>query len=142
MSGQYFQTIHEIIKTGHWVTDQVSRELKEFGITEPQYNVLRILKTARKPISVQEILENMVQRSSNITRIVDKLIAKECVERKECPNNRRKMDISITEEGLELLKKLDEKVYNLHAPLMNNLNEDELSTLKQLIIKLKTNNNE
>lgn len=140
MNEQYFQAIFQIIKKGHWITDQMNQELKEFGMTEPQYNVLRILKGAKgKPVSVQTILENMVQRSSNVTRIVDKLLAKGYVNRQECPTNRRKMDITITQEGIKILKQLDKKVHTFHAPLMNNLNEQELSTLKNLIIKLTTN---
>jgi len=139
----YFQAIHQIITTGHWITHQISSELKAFGITEPQYNVLRTLKNAKgKPLTVQKLLENMVQRSSNITRIVDKLIVKGFVERKECPSNRRKMDITITEAGLKILTQLDEQVVKFHEPLMSKLNNEELAQLKNLIIKLKTNNRE
>ena len=143
MNEYYFQTIHQIITTGHWITDQVSDVLKPFGITEPQYNVLRTLHAAKgKPLTVQKLLDNMVQRSSNITRIVDKLIVKGYVERKECPSNRRKMDITITTLGLEKLKVLDKKVFELHQPLMDNLNKEELIMLKNLIIKLKTNHHD
>ena len=132
--------IGEIIRTGHWITDSVSRELKEFGIYEPQYNVLRILRNAKgEPVSVNRILENMVQRSSNVTRIVDKLAAKGLVERTLSIEDRRKMDILITKEGLELLKKLDEKVHQFHKPMMKNLNKSEAETLRLLITKLKGN---
>ena len=138
MKNEYFYTIHEIITTGHWITDLVSKELKEFGFTEPQFNVLRTLRGAKnKPLTVQEIQGGMVQKSSNITRIVDKLLSKKCVERKECATNRRKMDITITETGLEVLKKLDKKVKALHEPYSNNLTESELETLRSLILKLK-----
>jgi DNA-binding MarR family transcriptional regulator len=134
----YFQTIHQIILTGHWITEQINKELKLVDFTEPQYNVLRSLKEANgKPLTVQELQSKMVQRSSNVTRIIDKLIKKNCVERKECPTNRRKMDITITTEGLELLKKLDKKVIDFHQPLMQNLTEQELEVLKSLILKLK-----
>ncbi len=143
MNKTYYQAIHQIIITGHWITDQVSTELKEFGITEPQYNVLRTLKGAKgKPLTVQEILDNMVQRSSNITRIVDKLLSKGFVERKECPTNRRKMDITITQEGEVILKKLDKKVHDFHKPLMTSLNQEEFEMLKNLILKLKSKQND
>lgn len=139
MNEQYFQAIFAIITTGHRITDEVSIALKPFGITEPQYNVLRILRGAKgKPVSVGGILENMVQRSSNITRIVDKLVAKGYTQRTECPSNRRKMDIVITEEGLKILKQLDEHVSALHAPYFDKLSPEELTTLKQLIEKLKS----
>lgn len=134
----YFEAMFEIIRTGHWITDSVSRELKEFDIYEPQFNVLRILRGAKgKPISANAILEKMVQRSSNITRIVDKLTAKGLVERTLSIEDRRKMDIVITKKGLDLLIKLDKKVEALHKPMMNNLNAEEAETLKRLIIKLK-----
>ncbi|HAA10924.1 MAG TPA: MarR family transcriptional regulator [Cytophagales bacterium] len=133
----YYQTVHEIIKTGHWITDQVGIQLKEYDTTEPQYNVLRILhEQAGTPISVQDIQQQMVQRSSNVTRIIDKLLAKALVHRQECATNRRKMDITITEAGEQLLQKLDKKVYELHAPMQGNLTPAEIQQLKQLINKL------
>ena len=139
MNKEYYQAIYNIITTGHRITDEVTRGLKEFGITEPQFNVLRILRGAKgQPVTVGKILENMVQRSSNITRIVDKLVAKQYVERKECPSNRRKMDIIITPTGLTILKQLDKKVHALHKPYLNNLSSKELNTLNNLIHKLRS----
>ncbi|MBB6459793.1 MarR family winged helix-turn-helix transcriptional regulator [Flammeovirga kamogawensis] len=134
----YIKAIYQIISTGHWITDRVGSELKEYGITEPQFNVLRILRGQNgNPITVFEILERMVQRSSNITRIVDKLLEKGLVNRVECPTNRRKMDITITPKGLETLKELDKKVETFHEPIRSNLTELEAETLAKLIIKLK-----
>lgn len=134
----YLEAIYEIIKTGHWITDSITRELKAYGIYEPQYNVLRILRGAKgKPISVNTILENMVQRSSNVTRIVDKLETKGLVERALSTEDRRKMDIVITNDGIQLLKKLDQKVADFHQPMVTNLSDKEADTLKQLIKKLK-----
>ncbi len=134
----YFEAVFEIIKTGHWITDSITKELKEYGIYEPQYNVLRILRGAKgKPISVNAILEKMVQRSSNVTRIVDKLEAKGLVTRMLCPSDRRKMDIVITQEGLDLLEILDKKVLDFHEPMKDNLSTEEADTLKRLIKKLK-----
>ena len=134
----YFKTIYEIIKTGHWITDSISKTLREHNIYEPQYNVLRILSKANsEPISVNAILEQMVQKSSNVTRIVDKLTAKGLAERTLSEEDRRKMDIVITEEGKKLLKILDKKVYQFHDPMMHNLTNEEAETLRQLIKKLK-----
>jgi len=139
MNKEYFQAIYAIITTGHWVTDEVTKTLKSFGVTEPQYNVLRVLSVAKgKPVSVGEILENMVQRNSNITRIVDKLVAKNFATRQECPSNRRKMDIVITPAGKNILKKLDKKVQAFHEPYFNKLSSKELVTLRNLIQKIKS----
>jgi DNA-binding MarR family transcriptional regulator len=138
----YLKAIHQIIRTGHWITDRVGQDLKEYGITEPQFNVLRILQGRRgTPIAVQEIQEQMVQRTSNVTRIVDKLLEKGLVERKECPLNRRKMDITITEKGTQELAKMGKKVYRFHGPLAQNLSEKEARELTNLISKLKGETN-
>lgn len=135
---EYYKAIFQIIKTGHLITDQVNCELKEFDITEPQFNVLRILKGRRgNPITVQDIQSQMIQRTSNVTRLVDKLLAKGLVTRSECPTNRRKMDINITPVGEALLKKLNNKVEQFHLPMTDNLTPAEAETLTKLIIKLK-----
>ncbi|MEQ9266863.1 MAG: MarR family transcriptional regulator [Balneolaceae bacterium] len=139
MSKNYFSAIFQIISTGHWITDQVTKELKEFDISEPQFNVLRILNgSVGTPLTVETIQKRMIQKSSNITRIIDKLLSKDFVERKECAENRRKMDIIITKNGIKQLEVLNKKVQLLHRPMMNNLNSDELKMLSNLIIKLKS----
>lgn len=137
----YYKAIGRIIRTGHWITDQISTELKEFDITEPQYNVMRTLSSKMgKPVTVQEIQNRMIQRTSNVTRIVDKLINKGLVDRHECPTNRRKMDITITDKGVRLLDQLDKKVHSFHKPMSKNLTSDEAQNLTDLIKKLKGQN--
>ena len=137
---EYYEAVHEIITTGHRIIDDVTRVLKKHDMSEPQFNVLRILKhSGNKPVSVGGILENMVQRSSNITRIVDKLVTKKYVIRMECPTNRTKMDIAITPLGSSILTKLEKSVHAYHKPNYNKLNKQELISLKNLIQKLKTN---
>jgi len=133
----YFRTIHRIITTGHRITDQANRSLKEHGITEPQYNVLRTLFEAKgRPLTVQEIQSKMVQRSSNVTRIIDKLLSKEFVSRQECPTNRRKMDICLTALGKKELKRFDKVINQLHQPMQNNLTDAEQRQLFHLLNKL------
>ena len=142
VNSDYLKAVYQIIKTGHWITDMVSQELKEYGITEPQFNVLRILQGQKgNPITVQEIQERMVQRNSNVTRIIDKLKNKGLVDRKECPRNRRKMDITITERGKELLVPLGRKVYQFYGPMAKNLSEQEAREITRLILKLKGEKN-
>ena len=130
--------IGQIIKTGHWITDQVGMALKVHDFSEPQYNVLRILKGRKgQPITVQGIQEKMVQRTSNVTRIIDKLLEKGLVSRNECPSNRRRMDVAITTAGEEVLVQLNKTVKEFHRPMFKNLTNKEAQTLTQLIIKLK-----
>lgn len=130
--------MHLLITKGHGVTDKISKELREYDVSEPQYNVLRILFEAKdKPMAVQAVQGRMVQQGSNVTRIVDKLQTKGYVQRCECPTNRRKMDLTLTEEGKKFLKILDKKVNEIHAPLMHKYDANELETLTQLLSKIE-----
>ena len=134
----YYSAIHQLITAGHWITDSVSSQLKPHDISEPQYNVLRVLKAANnKPMAVEQISQQMVQRSSNVTRIIDKLVAKGMATRQECQTNRRKMDIGLTAQGSDFLEMLDREVAEFHKPLINKLNTEELVTLARLIQKLR-----
>ncbi|MGL1887436.1 MAG: MarR family transcriptional regulator [Reichenbachiella sp.] len=134
----YFSAISQIIRTGHMITEQVNADLKPLGMTEPQFNVLRILKGQKgNPITVVDIQSRMVQKSSNVTRIIDKLLDKVLVERKECPSNRRKMDITITPKGLTLVDELSERLETYHTSYVENITEEEAMTIARLIKKLK-----
>ena len=134
----YFETILKILVTGSKVVDQVNQTLKPFDISEPQFNVLRILRGQKgKPITVFEIQRRMIQRSSNVTRLLDKLLAKKLVSRSICEQNRRKMDIAITSKGLKLLKELDKAVGKLHKPYKNRLTDKEAEQLKLLLDKIE-----
>ncbi len=133
----YYESIHEIIKTGHKITDGINKRLKQSGSTEPQYNVLRILFiTINEPITIDKIQEGMVQANSNVTRIIDKLHIKGYVTREECKTNRRKKDIMLTTKGIEYLNTLEKIVEEYHKPMMTKLDIAELSKLKELISKL------
>lgn len=134
----YNSAIHQVITAGHWITDSVSTQLKPNGTSEPQYNVLRVLNAAKnQPLTVEQISQKMVQRSSNVTRIIDKLVDKGLVSRQECTTNRRKMDIGITASGSDFLAQLDKQVEAFHDPLRNKLTKEELITLARLVQKLR-----
>lgn len=137
MNENYLKVITTVIQKGHWLTDNVSAELKEYEISEPQFNVLRILRGAKgEPLTVQEISNRMLKRSSNITRLIDKLLKRNLVVRKECETNRRKMDIIITSEGLQLLKKLDKKLEHFHKQFETDLSDRDLKKLSGLLDRI------
>lgn len=104
----YARVMLNIIYTGSWLVNNVNQTLKPFGITEPQYNVLRILRGQNgEAMNLFEIQNRMLQRMSNVSRLIDKLLDKGLVERKECKENRRMVDISITQAGLSLLEAVE-----------------------------------
>lgn len=97
-----------ILFTGSWLYNLNAAHLKEFGITPEQFNVLRILRGSHpQAMMLAEIAGRMIDKNSNCTRLVEKLRLKGLVDRTICENNRRQVDISITERGLALLKKID-----------------------------------
>ena len=88
-----------IIYTANWITSHQNEFFKSFGISPQQYNILRILKGADKALNVQTIKERMLERSPNATRLMDKLCAKNYIERCPSEHDRRVVKIAITKEG-------------------------------------------
>ncbi len=108
------------------------------GLTEQQYNVLRILRGRHPcPLSLGEVQKRMVDKSSNATRLVEKLRQKGLVERCVCRKNRRKVDIRIIEGGLELLSQMDPEMECLIEQVFRNLDEMEIRQLDELLEKFR-----
>jgi DNA-binding MarR family transcriptional regulator len=111
--------------------------LKNFGITPEQYNVLRILRGSHpKPLKLADITCRMLDKNSNATRLVEKLRLKGMVKRETCKTNRRQVDISITDKGLNLLTKIDQAEDNWR-PIFHNLSKTEAKQLNSLLDKLR-----
>lgn len=110
--------------------------LKPYDMSEQQFNVLRILRGQKgNPANLSTINERMVTKMSNTTRLVDKLINKGFVDRMVCPTNRRKVEITITAKGLEILSELDTVMEKTENQLLKEFNQDELKELNQLLHK-------
>lgn len=135
------KTVLNILYTEKIVTDALLKVLKTHDLSIEQYNVLRILRGQNnKPINMSLIQERMLAKKSNTTRLVDKLLLKQLVERAICADNRRKMDITITPQGLDLLNHIDPIIENKEATLAKNLTEIELITLNNLLEKYRDSN--
>lgn len=120
------------------LADQIQGILKPFDISTEQFNVLRILRGQKgKPANMNLIQERMIAKTSNTTRLVDKLLAKELVTRKVCPGNRRKMEVGITQKGLDLLLELDPLVDRHEDTVLQNLSTQELETLNAMLDKIR-----
>ena len=133
------KTVINILYTQNLLHDTFNDILKPFEISVEQFNVLRILRGQNgKPANMCLIQERMIAKTSNTTRIVDKLVAKALVTREICPQNRRKMEVNITAKGLELLIEIDPKVDRFEQELQLNLNESEAEMLNQLLEKYRT----
>jgi len=126
-----------LIYTTNWLTSKQDSLFKDSGITVQQYNVLRILRGQYpNPCSIKLIKERMLDRMSDTSRIVDKLYTKKLLERNECPNDRRSVNVVISNQGLELLKSLD-YVDDLSKQNLKSLSEKEIDILNDLLDKLR-----
>ena len=126
-----------IVYTANYLGVRQAAVFKPFGITPPQFNVLRILRGQHpKPATVNLLMERMLDKTSNVSRIMDKLEVKKLATRKQCPNDRRSVDILITDAGLDLLKKMDEAMDKQQIGL-ENLTDAEAQELNRLLDKIR-----
>jgi len=110
---------------------------KKYGLSPTQFNVLRILRGQHpKMANIGLIKERLIDRSSDVSRIVDRLVAKDLIHRNECPNDRRQKDVMISDKGLDLLSKMDACEQQLDAKLQH-LTPTELSQLNLILDKLR-----
>ncbi len=132
------KVILNIMYTQSVITENFNDVLKPYEISGEQYNVLRILRGQKgNPANMCVIQERMLAKTSNTTRLVDKLLLKEYVTRKVCPENRRKIEVLITQKGLDVLTDLDPKVIAHERFFFQNLNTDEIIQLNQLLEKFR-----
>ncbi|MBL7558820.1 MarR family transcriptional regulator [Olleya sp. YSTF-M6] len=124
-----------VLYTANHITSLQNDFFKPFGLSPQQYNILRILRGARKPIKVQTIKERMVERAPNLTRLTDKMCDKNLIKRIAYPEDRRVVLIEITEHGLDLLNKIQPN--NPLHNLLDNLTEDEAGQLSDLLDKMR-----
>ncbi|MDI5897235.1 MarR family transcriptional regulator [Flavobacterium sp. LB2P84] len=127
-----------ILYTQNVITDNFNEILKPYEISGEQYNVLRILRGQKgNPANMCLIQERMLARTSNTTRLVDKLLLKKFVTRNVCPENRRKIEVQITQKGLDILTELDPKVIEHEQLFSKKLNTEELEQLNHLLEKYR-----
>jgi DNA-binding MarR family transcriptional regulator len=119
-----------ILFTAAWFGEINRIALKDFDISLPQYNVLRILRGQKgQAISVAGLCERMIDKSSNASRIVDKLETRKLVSRRVCDNDRRQVDVVITEMGTNLLGELDEKIPTFKTIMSKQLSSKDAEAL-------------
>ena len=132
-------TVISIFHINTIIKDALLEELKPYDLSIEQYNVLRILRGQKgNPLNLQDIQKRMINKMSNTTRLVDKLIKKDFVKRTICENNRRKVEILITTQGLTVLKKLDNKITQTEEQITSGLSKAEIKQLNTLLLKLNT----
>lgn len=132
------RAIINILYTSSWLTYMQMTVFKKYDISMQQYNVLRILNGQYpKPTTVNMLIERMIDKSSNASRIVEKLRVKGLVVRSESPKDRRQVDVVLTQTGIDLLTDCTKEVYAIHAKT-DKLDESENKELNRLLNKLRS----
>lgn len=117
---------------GHIQNDFMDR----YDLTMPQFNILRILRGAKGEINVNTVKDRMIEKSPNTTRLMDKLIDKELIERSRCKEDRRVVYVRITKNGLNLLDEID-KCMDVNSLIESKLSDKEAETLSDLLDKVR-----
>lgn len=134
---EFNKAIVNIIYTNSWLNQSQVGFFKRFDVTTPQFNLLRILRGQHpNPATVNLLIDRMLDKSSNASRIVDKLETKGLVLRKQCSKDRRAVDVVITQQGLDLLSEIDGEM-ELWENNFKNLSEEECATLNSLLDKMR-----
>lgn len=127
-----------IIYTAAWINQQTMAALRPFGLSIQQFNILRILKGRKgEPATVKLLTERMLDKMSNASRLVDKLKEKGYVKRRQCPSDRRRVDIVITEAGLEIIESATAAVEAAMEKNFGDLQDREFDQLSELLDSLR-----
>lgn len=125
-----------LIFTYNWTTGQIKHLFDAEGLTMQQFNILRILRGSVKPLSTLQIRERMLDKMSDSSRIVDRLILKGLAKKVTCKTDKRLVDITITGKGLKILDKLDTREDTMEN-IFKGLSTTEAATLNQLLDKIR-----
>jgi len=125
-----------LLFTANWLNEQIGKILSEEGVTQQQYNILRILRGSATPLSTLKIRERMLDKMSDTSRIVDRLIAKELVVKNTCEKDKRLVDITLSPKGLDLVDQLDQFNERIDA-LLKGINESEAQMMNQILDKIR-----
>ena len=137
-----FGNVHQkaainLIYTVGWMRDKTKCFFEAEDITPQQFNILRILRGSfPQPLSTLQIREKMLEKMSDTSRIVDRLIAKGLVKKLTCKDDRRLVDVIITDKGKKLLERLDIKQQEIDA-VLGNLSEKDANILSELLDKIR-----
>ena len=133
---EYQKAAINLIFSSNWLNEKIKYLLESEDITQQQYNILRILKECQQPLSTLQIRSRMLDRMSDTSRIVERMLKKGLVEKRTCPSDKRLVDVSISHKGLELLEKLEHKNAALDS-ILQSLSESEAITLNRLLDKMR-----
>ena len=134
---EHEKAVINILFTASWLYNRNASRLRVHDITPEQYNVLRILRGSHpRALMLADVTSRMIDKSSNATRVVEKLRQKGLLRREICESNRRQVDIMITDQGLALLKGIDEEAA-VWLESLRIISKDDAKELNRILDKLR-----
>lgn len=133
---EHQRALVNLIFTYNWTTAQLKTLFGRQGLTMQQFNILRILRGSEKPISTLQIRERMLDKMSDTSRIVDRLVIKKLAKKVICKTDKRLVDVSITEKGKTLLHHIDLEENQIES-IIQSLSATEAKTLNKLLDKMR-----
>lgn len=132
------KTVLNILYTQNILGERFNEILKPYDLSSEQFNVLRILRGQKgNAVNMCDIQERMIAKTSNTTRLIDKLLLKEMVSRQVCSDNRRKIEVNITQKGLNTLQELDPKVEAFENKMQEVFTNQELEQLNEYLDRIR-----
>ena len=135
-SNEFQKSTINLIYTYNWINEKMKQILDRFQITSQQFNILRILRGAGEPLSTLQIRQRMLDKMSDTSRIVDRMVIKELVKKVVRVTDKRLVDVTLAEKGDLLLKEID-KFQDEMDSILKNLTEQEARTLNMLLDKIR-----
>ena len=133
---EYQKAIINLIYTFNWVNEKINKRFEPFDITQQQFNILRILRGAGQPLSTLQIRQRMLDKMSDTSRIVDRLVKKGMVKKSTCREDRRLVDVLLTDKGKKLLQSMDGMNEEMDS-VFKYLSNEEAKLLNVLLDKIR-----
>jgi len=126
-----------LMYTSKWLESKMKAYFKSFDVTSQQYNIMRILAGAKKPVSTRFIKERLIDKNSDVSRIVDRMEKKRLILKTVCSEDRRLVDVALDTSGIKLLDQINQKI-DFIGSLLSQLNKQEVQQLNTLLDKIRT----
>ena len=127
-----------ILYTSSWLGHEMKKVLDPLDISWQQFNILRILKGQKgKPASLKVLTERMIDKTSNTSRLIDKLVKKDLVERTYCPKDRRQLEITLTKYGMQVVEQASREMDHQMDALFDHMTENKLELLSTLLDEMR-----
>lgn len=129
--------VTNLVFTANWVQHTFTEKIKPYGISRQQYNILRILKAAGDWLPMTEVKDGLLDKAPNATRLVNKLLQKDLIERNRSEADRRVVYVKITQAGVNLFEEINQQGNTIQEALEKNITAQEAKLVSDILDKFR-----